>query len=156
MCNRQEHLIAIPGTYLLGMLIAALIAVIPTVPAKAAEGIGQLVVEVEGLQSDRGTLDFGLFDSKESFAKKTLAHRLGSVLIRNGQARIVFDDIPHGDYAVIVAHDVNDDGEISKWPFSDELKGVSNYSEKLLWFPDWNKAKFTLRQESLQITIRVY
>ena len=141
---------------LFAAIVGTLLAVFPNGPGKAAEAVGQLVVEVEGLQSDRGTLDFGLFDSKESFAKKALARRLGSVLIRNGQARIVFDDIPHGDYAVIVAHDVNDDGAISKWPFSDELKGVSNYSEKLLWFPDWNKAKFTLRQESLQITIRVY
>ena len=64
--------------------------------------------------------------------------------------------MPYGAYAIIVGHDVNRDGTIDENPFSSELKGISNYSGKILWFPSFDKAKFRLDQASVTVEIRVY
>jgi uncharacterized protein (DUF2141 family) len=68
----------------------------------------------------------------------------------------VIPNVPYGAYAIIVGHDVNRDGTIDQNPFSSELKGISNYSGKILWFPSFDKAKFRLDQTSLTVEIRVY
>ena len=56
--------------------------------------------------------------------------------IKNGQVEFVIPDVPYGTYAIIVGHDVNRDGKIDENPFSAELKGISNYTSKILWFPE--------------------
>jgi uncharacterized protein (DUF2141 family) len=68
----------------------------------------------------------------------------------------VIPNVPYGTYAVIVGHDVNRDGKVSRNPFSAELKGITNYSGKILSFPDFDKAKFRLDQPRLTVEIRVY
>jgi uncharacterized protein (DUF2141 family) len=140
-----------PGwTIALGLLLALIPA-----PSPAAT-TGEIRVKVVGLQSDRGELRFGLYNKKEGFATKEAVVAKGVHPIKNGQSEFVIKDLPHGTYALIVGHDVNKDGKIDRNPFSAELKGISNYTEKILWFPDFDKARFRLDREQVTVEIRVF
>ena len=121
-----------------------------------AQDRGEIHVKVVGLQSDRGTLRWGLYNRKETFATEGGAVVSGARPIKNGQCEFVIPDLAYGTYALIVAHDVNDDGKIDRNPFSPELKGISNYTGKILWFPNFDKAKFRLDQPAVRVEIRVY
>jgi uncharacterized protein (DUF2141 family) len=121
-----------------------------------AEERGEIRVKVVGLQSDQGVLRWGLYDRKEAFATEGGARASGVRSIQNGQSQFVIPDLPYGTNALIVAHDVNADGKIDRNPFSRELKGITNYTGKILWFPDFDKAKFRLDRPSVGVEIRVY
>src|SRR5262245_33704210 len=124
--------------------------------ASPVEGQGKLRVKVVGLQSDAGALRWGLFDKKETFATKDGPMRKGVQRITNRQCEFTIPDLPFGTYALIVGHDVNGDGQIDRSPFSPELKGISNYTGKILWFPDFDKAKFRFDPEHASLEIHVY
>jgi uncharacterized protein (DUF2141 family) len=124
--------------------------------ATPAELRGELRVKVTGLRSDAGALRWGLFDKKETFATKDGPIRKGVRPLKNGQCEFTIPDLAYGTYALIVGHDVNGDGQIDQNPFSAELKGISNYTAKILWFPDFNKAKFRFDPGHASVEIRVY
>ena len=134
-----------------GIVLALLLA-----PPTLAQERGEIRVKVLGLRSDRGELRFGLYNKKETFATKDGPIVKGARPIKSGQCEFVIPDVPYGAYAIIVGHDVNRDGTIDQNPFSSELKGISNYSGKILWFPSFDKASFRLDQASVTVEIRVY
>jgi uncharacterized protein (DUF2141 family) len=125
-------------------------------PALPAQPKGAIRVKVVGLKSDDGELRWALYNKKETFATKDGPIVKGRGPIQNGQSEFVIPDVPYGTYAIIVGHDVNRDGKISENPFSSELKGITNYSGKILSFPDFDKAKFRLDRAQLAVEIHVY
>ena len=121
-----------------------------------AQSRGEIRVKVVGLKSDQGELRWALYDKKATFATKDGPLIKGARPIKNGQAEFAIPDVPYGAYAIIVGHDVNKDGSIDENPFSAELKGISNYTSKILWFPSFDKAKFPVNQASVALEIHVY
>jgi uncharacterized protein (DUF2141 family) len=138
-----------------GLGVGALLGLLLPSPT-LAEPKGEIRVKVVGLRSDQGELRFGLYANKATFATKDGPIVKGARPIRNGQCEFVIPAMPYGTYALIVGHDVNRDGKIDENPFSSELKGISNYSGKILWFPDFDKAKFRLEGAHVTVEIRVY
>jgi uncharacterized protein (DUF2141 family) len=136
---------------LLALLLLAALAV-PVL----AQSRGEIRVKVVGLQSDKGELRWALYDKKATFATKDGPLVKGARPIKNGQCEFVIPNVAYGTYAVIVGHDVNRDGSIDENPFSAELKGISNYTSKILWFPNFDKAKFPVNQASVPVEIHVY
>ena len=139
-----------------GLGASALLAVLLLASSALAQERGEIRVKVVGLRSDQGVLRFGLYNKKETFATKDGPIVKGARPIKNGQCEFVIPDVPYGAYAIIVGHDVNRDGKIDENPFSSELKGISNYSGKILWLPSFDKARFRLDQASVTVEIRVY
>jgi uncharacterized protein (DUF2141 family) len=135
------------GAALLGLLVPS---------ATLAEPKGEIRVKVVGLRSDQGELRFGLYDKKDTFATKDGPIVKGARPIKNGRCEFAIPNLPFGAYAVIVGHDVNRDGKIDENPFSSERKGISNYSGRILWFPDFDKAKFQLEAAHVIVEIRVH
>lgn len=140
----------------LGGVGAALLLALVLAGPVLAQQRGEIRVKVVGLRSDQGELRFALYDKKATFATKEGPLVRGAHPIRNGQSEFVIPNLPYGFYALIVGHDVNHDGKIDENPFSSELKGISNYTGKILWFPDFDKARFPVDRPSVTIEIRVY
>jgi uncharacterized protein (DUF2141 family) len=136
------------------VLSLLLLALVPG--PSLAETTSEIRVTVEGFRSDHGELRYGLYNKKEGFATKDGVVKKGVHPIRNGRCEFVIKDVPYGTYALIVGHDVNKDGKISESPFSAELKGISNYTGKILWFPDFDKARFRVNRPEVPVEIRVY
>jgi uncharacterized protein (DUF2141 family) len=143
------------GIVALGLAAGVLLGLLCGAPAVAQQR-GEIRVKVIGLKSDQGALRWGLYNKKETFATEDGAIAKGARPIKGGVCEFVIPDVPYGAYAVIVGHDVNGDGKIDRSPFSPELKGISNYTGKILWFPDFDKARFRLDQTSLSVTVHVY
>ena len=74
--------------------------------------------------------------------------------IKSGQCEFAIPDVPYGTYAIIVGHDVNRDGSIDENPFSSELKGISNYSAKILASPASTRRSSELNKASVTVEIR--
>jgi uncharacterized protein (DUF2141 family) len=145
------------GARRLRTLAPSLLLFLALVPWPSPAGTtGDIRVKVVGLQSDQGEVRFGLYNKKEGFATKEAVVAKGAHPIKNGQCEFVIKNVPYGTFAVIVGHDVNKDGKIDQNPFSAELKGISNYSGKILWFPDFDKARFRLDRDQVSVEIRVY
>jgi uncharacterized protein (DUF2141 family) len=139
-----------------GRALAGALLVLALPAAPASEPRGTLGVRVTGLHSDAGMLRFGLYDRKETFATDDGPVAKGARPIHAGRCEFELPDLPYGTYALIVGHDVNGDGHIDRSPFSPELKGISNYTGKVLWFPDFDRAKFRLDRPRMTIEVRVY
>ena len=135
-------------------LLGVLLGLAPSLAT--AESTGEIRVTVVGLASDEGMVRFALYDKKETFATSEGPIAKGARKVKNRQSEFVIPNVPYGTYAVIVGHDVNGDGKVSRNPFSEELKGISNYTSKVLSFPDFDKAKFRVDQPRVSVEIRVH
>lgn len=143
-------------------LTAALLAS-PLLPRPAAaqteEPSGNvLTVIVTGLQQRTGQVLWALYSRAEAFDAfdDTVADATGSCAVTAPTCRITIEDIPSGTYALMVGHDVDMDGEIDRSPFSDELKGISNYTSKLWWAPSFETAQFDHAPPETVIEIPVF
>jgi len=75
-----------------------------------AQTNGQLEVVVYEVKDDVGTVMVGLFNSSETFTKEVWKGEKSKA--KPGTIRVVFNDIPSGNYAISVYHDVNENGKL--------------------------------------------
>lgn len=148
-----------------GLLAATVIGHLLATPALAqtqqASAGGQtatIALTVNGMKSDDGVILWTMYNSKSSFEAfdPATAVAKGKCEIKQRVCTTTIENVPFGEYAILLAHDVNNDGEINRNPLSDELKGVSNYTSKLWWKPNWDDAKFTVNAAEMPLTITVY
>lgn len=123
--------------------------------AQSAEDSGTLIVRVEGLQSSEGKLRFVMFDSKENFLQH--AFRAEVIEIEAGQGTWVVEDLPYGEYAVLVHHDVDGSGAMERHWYGKpkEPTGTSNNAPSRFGPPKFNKARFPFDSPSQTIVIAV-
>jgi uncharacterized protein (DUF2141 family) len=129
---------------------------------------GELRIAFEGVRSPKGTILVGLYDSKESFDRAIdLSDKqgflndpqrvAGAALRVNGdhEGGIVFENIPPGNYAVILLHDEDGNGRLNKnfLGIPTESYGFSNGAHGFLSPPKFKDAAFTLDGSNKTITI---
>jgi len=124
----------------------------------ASEKNGKLIVAIDGFRSDEGRALIALFSSKEGFpdkSKKAFGKNAGT--IRERKAVVEFIDIPHGTYAVGVLHDENGNGKMdTNWlGVPKEGYGSSNNVKTIFSPPSFEKAAFTMNDDSLVVTIQM-
>ena len=136
-------------------LAAALVLLAAVAPAQDAPQTGTLTVQVTGLESNDGSLRFVLFDSEENFLKQPL--RAEIVEIENLGGTWTVADIPPGEYAVLVHHDVDGSGKMERHWYGNpkEPSGVSNNPPPRMGPPKYKDAKFELQSAALTLTITV-
>ena len=135
----------------------ALTLVLAAATVVAAEpGTGDLTVAARGFESEKGTVLIDLANSAEDYDDETGAFRFAEVKAKGGRASAVFEDVPHGDYAVRIFHDENDNKKIDMgWRGPTERYGFSNDARGLLGPPSYDAAKFTLDATQYRIEIQV-
>jgi uncharacterized protein (DUF2141 family) len=105
-----------------------------------------VVVEMTDFESDRGLALVALFDRARGFpdGKHGSARRVAK--IRRGKARVVFDRLRPGTYAVAVLHDLDGDRQMDTNLVGAPAEGygASNNAKRLLGPPEWNEARFAL------------
>ena len=138
------------------VLLLALLALIPVTPVLPAAGTGSIHVKVVGVQSEGGDIHFGLFDREEGFGDSDFTVAAGLYPVKDKRCEFIVTGLPFGEYAILLGHDVDRDGDISRNPFSRELKGASNYASKMWAWPDFERAKFVLDRKQLTVEIHLY
>jgi uncharacterized protein (DUF2141 family) len=135
---------------ILGMLLVA--------ADPPATGGASLTVQVEGLKDDRGTVHASLYASEDGFpTRPEKALRQVDVKIEGGRARVVFEGIPPGDYAVAAYHDENGDGKLDTGFLGIPSEGLasSNDAKGFMGPPSFEKARVAVGPGENRITVRI-
>lgn len=117
-----------------------------------------LKVEVKGLQSSKGVVQFALYNKDGSIPDENFEkyYKILKGEIVNGSSTITFKNIPSGKYAVNILHDENENGKIDKgFMLPIEGIGFSNFqSIGLSNRPNFEKASFELNVDK-KIEVKV-
>lgn len=137
------------------LVVTALLLLTATWVSGAEPQTGELIVEVDNLQSDAGDLRFVMFDSKKNFLKRPI--RAEIVAIENGSGSWVIEDLPYGTYVVLVHHDVDSSGKMERHWYGKpkEPTGASNDAPAKFGPPKFKHAKFDFDTPSSTLTITV-
>jgi uncharacterized protein (DUF2141 family) len=75
---------------------------------------------------------------------------------KKGEVEVVFENLPAGDYAISILHDVNKDGKMNTnfMGIPKEGYGFSNNVMGTMGPPSFEKAKFKLSSEKVVIRMR--
>ncbi len=111
-----------------------------------------ITVTVPNIKSKDGVVQFALYN-KETFLKKPINSK--KVKITNNAATVTFSGVKSGVYAITCYHDSNENGKMDfnehRMPIEDF--GASN-NKKLMGPPTFETAKFTVKNKSVDLTIR--
>ncbi len=75
---------------------------------------GTIVVNVTGIENDKGVVQIGLYNSEESFPNYEENTKGVALKASKSGVNYTFKDIPEGTYAVAVWHDKNEDKTMNK------------------------------------------
>lgn len=121
---------------------------------------GRIVADISNLRNDKGVCRACLFNSPASFKGETgEPFQCVAAPVKNGIARAVFDNVPHGAYALFVFHDVNSNNKLDKNFIGIPKEGYGASRNKLPFAsaPSYNENKFTVNDKTtvkLDVKIR--
>lgn len=119
-----------------------------TLPAK------KLSIKVNNIKSKNKTLYVGIYRAVDDFPTFNKYWKNTKVKTAGSESFIEFD-VPFGEYAVAVSHDINGNGSLDKnfFGYPSEPFGFSNNFKPKLSSPDFSDCKFTFSQNNNSITI---
>lgn len=103
-------------------------------------------VEINNFDSDKGKVMVGLYNSETSFMEKEYKGRI--LDIESDPVMVSFDDVPDGNYAILVVHDEDENGELTTnfLGIPKEKYGASNNAPSRFGPPKWIDAKFEVKK----------
>jgi uncharacterized protein (DUF2141 family) len=113
-----------------------------------------LIVNIAGLNTNKGSLLVGVYSTKEDFLKKPFKSDVIKVV--NKKSMVIFKDIPKGEYAVSFVHDENDNKKMDTnfIGIPKEDFGCSNNATGVMGPPKYEDAKFQLtKNKTINIKI---
>ena len=107
-------------------------------------GAADLVIHVDDVKAASGTVMVAVFNSEGSFLKSPA--KAGATPAVQSGARVVFKDLPEGEYAFAVYHDANANGKMDKnlLGIPTEDYAFSNNALGKMGPPSYASAKFAL------------
>jgi uncharacterized protein (DUF2141 family) len=73
----------------------------------------RLVVSIKEIRDNAGNLRVSLYRDPETFRKEERALKAVSIPAAKGEARVIFDGLAPGRYALMAYHDENADGKLN-------------------------------------------
>lgn len=125
-------------------------------PATSAKTL-VLTVQVENVNKDGGNIGMLVFNSSVGWPEnRSIALKDIIVPAHPGTVTIKVPDLPAGDYALAILHDVNRNHKMDKNFFGmpKEQWGMSNNPHATIKAPSFDTAKFSLSQ-SMEIRVRM-
>jgi uncharacterized protein (DUF2141 family) len=111
-----------------------------------------VIVTVEGVEAEQGTINVGLCDKSLSREGCPYQAERPAVL---GEVEVRFEKIPPGRYAVVSYHDLNENNEFDRLlGFPLEPYGLSNNAGESL-APTFDQAALVIRDEETWIKIKL-
>jgi uncharacterized protein (DUF2141 family) len=122
-------------------------------------GVGDITVVITNLRSGDGEVLVSLYDTAEGFPRDRSAIIRSAAVPADasGKVRTVFEDLPHGEYAIAVLHDEDSSKDMTFGAFHLPKEGhcFSNNVKVLFKAPKFKKAKFTLDGDDVTQTLRM-
>lgn len=124
-------------------------------PVSGEDARGTIIVKIVGFASNAGSVRVALWNQADSFlvSDDYVARAQGAIV--DHASLVPLKDIPHGEYAVSVFHDENDNGKLDTgfMRIPKEPIGTSNNARGRFGPPKYKDARFQLNTTELQITI---
>jgi uncharacterized protein (DUF2141 family) len=126
-------------------------------PPAAGSGVGVLTVVPVGLEENQGSVMISLVNSEAAFGDDEKPFRSAIVPVEDKRARGVFEEVPHGDYAVKVFHDENDNQKLDTnfVGMPKEMFGFSNNALGRFGPPSYDQARFRFDAEAATLEIEM-
>lgn len=134
----------------------ALVLSLSGTPLLAGADGPAVVVEVEGLRSDRGSVRGALFAGRDGWTTEGREIATCRAEVHDRRATCVIEDVPPGSYAFAFLHDEDDDGALDRdWiGIPSEGFGFSNDAAPGLGPPSYESARFTHRAPETDLVVR--
>lgn len=114
---------------------------------KTINGSHNVSVTISNVKSETGYIMAAMFNSKDTFLGDSIV-RAERVAINGDSVTFNYKDLPEGEYAITVYHDVDADGELDTGMFGipSEPYGFSNDAPVRFGPPKWKDAKFSVAE----------
>ena len=111
----------------------------------------RLEVEALGVESSEGSVQVAIYREASGFLKMDHVYRNAGSKATQGMTRVVFEDLPEGEYALAVFHDENGNDELdTNWiGVPKEPFGFSKARMKTFGPPKFRECAITLRQDQV-------
>ena len=121
----------------------------------APNNLGQLEINITGMQSNKGTIHIAIYDNAEAFPKER--QFIIKKFIPAKQSSITITDLPFGNYAIAAYHDTNSNEKLDKNIFGipTEPYAFSNGIKPKWKRPIFKEAKFQFNQSKLQLKLQL-
>lgn len=131
-----------------GFLVAVFVSFL-WVSESRGDGRGDLIVRVTAIESDRGKIAIALFDSEATYNSRENPFREERLAISNREAVWRITDIPFANYALMLYHDENGNGEFDQNFIGIPLEQYGFSNNAVAWFapPAYEKATFRLTRD---------
>lgn len=116
-----------------------------------------LEVNIANLKNQQGTLNVALYNSEDSYLKKPF--KAQSVKLYKNQVKVIFENIPAGEYAVSLYHDENENKKMDSnfMGIPKEGYGFSNNPSSMFGPASYEKAKFDLAgAKAMEISLHYF
>ncbi len=117
-------------------------------------GQHRLEVVVSGVESSEGQVLVAVYNEASAFPKFERVFRNGAAPAKTGSTKVVFEDLPPGEYALAVFHDENANDALDKnlLGFPKEAYGFSMAKTRAFGPPSFEDCALVLR-EDMTLTI---
>ncbi|WP_438712555.1 DUF2141 domain-containing protein [Aquimarina muelleri] len=120
----------------------------------AQEQEHSLTVTISNIESNEGTIQVGLYNSKSSFLN--IPYTSTSIQAKKGSLQIAFKNVPKGTYAVSLYHDKDNNKKLNTFfKIPTEPYGVSNNAKGKFGPPNWEEAKFSILDKNTSQSIQL-
>lgn len=121
----------------------------------AATTAAELSITLTDVTSDAGDMRIALYDSKEAFNRIPI--RAITIPAQKGEMSIDLSDLPVGNYAVMLYHDIDGNAELDKNLLGMPIEpwGASLGGRPIFGAPDWMSSHFTLPEAGTSISIKM-
>jgi uncharacterized protein (DUF2141 family) len=144
--------------FLTSIFLLTAVGSLLTAPHGNTLPLGNLTVNVSGLQSQKGQICFSLFASGRGFpSSKQQAKQAGCVKIKSYPLKVTLKNLEAGNYAVALFHDLNGDGILNQNQFGmpTEKFGFSQNPTVLTGPPTFLEAAFIVIGAETNIDIHL-
>jgi len=140
-----------PVKFVKSCFFTGLLATAMGIPAFAAD----LTVYIPNVKQSEGQLMVAVFDSAETFNKERLTGIQKKAV--SGEMVFTFNDLAVGDYAIMLFHDVNGNGDldynllgIPKEPWGGSLQGKAIFGA-----PSWKDVRFDMPKGDMTLIVKL-
>lgn len=110
---------------------------------------GQIIVEIKGVESDKGTIFINLYQRAEGFPSDwSKAFKQISIPATEGTMNYTFQNIPWGSYAISIAHDENDNGTLDTNFIGMPKEPVGASNQTRLGKPKFERSRFEVNENN--------
>ena len=117
----------------------------------------QLTISILNIEENRGEILIAIYNSKNDFLIESKVYKVLKIEISNKKASGSWADLPKGNYAISLFHDINKNKKLdtNRLGIPSEPYGFSNDAIGKFGPPSYEKAKFYYDGKELAIAIKL-